>query len=331
MNHGRELQRAGQGGQSAETSTGFRPISAILPQTLKDLSAPKARLLSFASAEACEGILYQHSVLCQMSMPYRNPGESERRWRCKNGYLTLELDAGRAFDERIGDFIDVGLPYGPKPRLVLYHLNAEAVRTHSPVIELERSLSAFVKRTLGLAQHGRNLQTIREQLIRLAAADFRIGKASGGHSITVQGRILNGMQLWTPPTRNERRLWPTQVQFSAEYFESLLNSAVPLNESAVAHLSHNAMALDIYVWLAQRLHRIESGKDALVSWGALQEQFGAGYAQVREFRRVFKHTLAQVRVVYPDARFELSALGMSLNHSRPPVAKRLLPLNGPIR
>jgi hypothetical protein len=249
----------------------------------------------------------------------------------RNGYLTLELDAGRAFDERLGDFIDVGLPYGPKPRLVLYHLNAEAVRTQSPLIELERSLSAFVSRTLGLAQHGRNLQTIREQLTRLAAADFRIGKSNGGHSITVHGRILNGMQLWTPAAGQQRMLWPTQVQFSPEYFESLLNAAVPLNESAVAHLSHNAMALDIYTWLAQRLHRIEIGKDALVSWGALQEQFGPGYAQVREFRRVFKHTLAQVRVVYPDAHFELNTGGMSLKHSRPPVPKRLLPLGVLVR
>ena len=79
-------------------------------------------------------------------------------------------------------------------------------------------------------------------------------------------------------------------------------------------------------WLAQRLHRIESGKDTTVSWASLCEQFGPGYAHVREFRRVFKHTLAQVKVVYPDARFELSEAGMCLQHSRPPVARRLLPV-----
>jgi hypothetical protein len=42
------------------------------------------------------------------------------------------------------------MPHGPKPRLVLYHLNAEALRTQSPAIELEDSLTAFVKRTLDL-------------------------------------------------------------------------------------------------------------------------------------------------------------------------------------
>jgi hypothetical protein len=61
----------------------------------------------------------------------------------------------------------------------------------------------------------------------------------------------------------------------------------------------------------------------------LSQQFGNGYAQVRGFRRVFKRTLAQVKVVYPDANFEMTADGMRLKHSRPPVARRLLPVNDP--
>lgn len=221
--------------------------------------------------------------------------------------------------------MDVGLPFGPKPRLVLYHLNAEAVRTQCPQIELERSLTSFVRRTLSLDVHGRNLHIIRDQLTRLAASDFRIGRSAGGQSITVHGRILNGFSLWTPGD-SPKVQWPTQVQFSPEYFESLLSHAVPLNETAVASLSHNAMALDTYTWLAQRLHRIELGKPALISWGSLQEQFGPGYAHVREFRRVFKHTLHQVHMVYPDGRWELNPTGLKLEHSRPPVARRLLPV-----
>ena len=64
--------------------------------------------------------------------------------------MSLLLAAGQAFNPDTRRFVEVGLPFGPKPRLVLYHLNAEALRTQSPVIELEDSLTAFVKRTLGL-------------------------------------------------------------------------------------------------------------------------------------------------------------------------------------
>jgi hypothetical protein len=310
-----------------KSNPNLRPIGEVLPPRLRTLSSAQRRLLDVPADDIDEGILYQHSVLCQTCLPYRNPGDDSRRWTRKNGFLTLEVGAGRAFDNRVSAFVDVGLPYGPKPRLVLYHLNAEALRTRCPRVELDRSLSAFVTRTLGLDAHGRNIQTVRDQLSRLAASDFRIGRSDGGSSVTVQGRILSGLRLWTEEA-DRKVLWPTEVEFGQEYFASLMTHAVPLNESAVGRLSHSAMALDIYAWLAQRLHRIDPSKTATVSWASLCEQFGPGYAQVREFRRVFKRTLAQVKVVYPDAKFELLAAGMHLNHSRPPVARRLLPICG---
>jgi hypothetical protein len=313
-----ELKKSGQD---------WRPIGQILSAHLKPLSDAKKRLFEVPVTDAEEGIIYQHSVLCHTCLPYRNPGDTLRRWTRKNGYLTLEVDAGRAFDARVADFVDVGLPYGPKPRLVLYHLNAEALRTRSPVIELEDSLTAFVRRTLGLDAHGRNIQTVRDQLTRLAASDFRIGKSDADHSITVHGRILTGLTLWTAKNDATRALWPSEVQFSEEYFDSLTRHAVPLNETAVARLSHNAMALDTYAWLAQRLHRIDAAKKPIIPWNALAEQFGHGYAQVRGFRRVFKRTLAQVKVVYPDANFEWLKDGMRLHHSRPPVARRLFTIS----
>lgn len=308
---------------SGERGKGPRPIGLVLPG-IKTLSHPRKRLIEEPPSEIEERIIYQHSVLCQTCLPYRDPGDESRRWTRKNGYLTLEVDAGRAFDARVAAVVDVGLPFGPKPRLVLYHLNSEALRTRSPVIELEETLSRFVKRTLGLAAHGRNILCVREQLARLAAADFRIGKSDADTSITVHGRIFNGLKLWTPQDSSKRALWPSKVEFSHEYFESLMSHAVPLNEVAVSRLSHSAMALDTYAWLAQRLHRIEKAEPVLISWASLSEQFGGGYAQLREFRRVFKRTLSQVKVIYPDASFDLSQAGIRLEHSRPPVARRLL-------
>jgi hypothetical protein len=69
-------------------------------------------------------------------------------------------------------------------------------------------------------------------------------------------------------------LWPSTVEFSLRYFESLVQHAVPLDEEAVARLSHSAMALDVYTWLAQRLHRVNPAKPAFVPWVSLWEQFG---------------------------------------------------------
>lgn len=321
------IRGQGMSGNDKTAPAGPRGIAELL-DPIKPPSAMQKRLLDLPPPDADEAILYQHSVLCQTCLPFRDPGEEVRTWERVNGVVNLLVAAGQAFHPDTRRFMDVGLPYGPKPRLVLYHLNAESLRTQSPVIELEDSLTAFVKRTLGLDPGGRTIRTVKDQLTRLSAADFRIGTVvSEGRAVTLKGCVIEGFELWVARDPQQRVLWPTTVQFSQRYFESLMKHAVPLNETAIARLSHNAMGLDIYTWLAQRLHRVEEGKSALVPWSSLAEQFGHGYARIRKFRSVFLETLKQVKVVYPDAKFEVSAAGMHLKHSRPPVARRLLSVN----
>lgn len=276
-------------------------------------------------AQDAAKVLYQHTVLCQTVMPYRDPGPDARLWHRVQGNAHLEIQAGRALHPEKREFVDVGLPFGPKPRLVLYYLNAEAVRTRSPVIEVQDSLTSFVKR-IGLAPKGQNMTIVKDQLTRLSAADFRMGYIEGNEATTVKASIIKGFKLWFPKDARQRVLWPSTVQFSQEYFEDLLCHAVPLNEAAVANLSHSAMALDLYTWLAQRLHRVSRTGNQFVPWTALMEQFGQGYSRIRKFREVFRTTLRMVHAVYPDGRFELDGRGMTLFNSRPPVPYRLLPL-----
>jgi hypothetical protein len=64
------------------------------------------------------------------------------------------------------------------------------------------------------------------------------------------------------------------------------------------------MALDIYAWLAQRLHRIEQGKPQFVAWQNLKDQFGQGYKEMKKFKEVFRKTLMVVRTQYQSARIE---------------------------
>ena len=126
---------------------GSRHLSQALPK-VKPPSRIKQRLIERAvqiEAEGPDSILYQHTVFCQTGLPYRDPGEI-RLWRRSQGAVHLEVEAGRAFHPRKADFIDVGLPFGPKPRLILAYLNGEALKTGSPVIEVEESLTAFVQR-----------------------------------------------------------------------------------------------------------------------------------------------------------------------------------------
>jgi Plasmid encoded RepA protein len=51
---------------------------------------------------------------------------------------------------------------------------------------------------------------------------------------------------------------------SAEYFESLQEHGVPLDERALAALAHSPLALDVYAWLAQRLCRVHPNKPVFI-------------------------------------------------------------------
>ena len=283
------------------------------------------RLLDAAEAIRCEPepdtILFQHSVLCQTTLPYRNPGESVRSWERVNGSVHLKLKAGEALHPELGRLVEIGLPYGTKPRLILAHLNTEALRYGSPEIEVESSLTSFVKR-LQLSNSGRNISVIKDQLARLAASHITLGIMNGGEAITINSQIVTAFNIWFPKDGEQRVLWPSKVKLSQEYFNSLTKHAVPLDDRALMALSGSAMALDVYAWLAQRLHRIERGKRTFIPWTALKAQFGWHYKRLIDFRPEFRKTLRDVHSQYRAADVELDRRGMTLRHSPPPVRGR---------
>ncbi len=68
----------------------------------------------------------------------------------------------------------LGLPFGEKPRLVLFHLATEAVGTGSPVVDVEESMTVF-DRSLGLETNGQRFRSLKHQLARLTTATARLG------------------------------------------------------------------------------------------------------------------------------------------------------------
>jgi hypothetical protein len=271
-----------------------------------------------------ERIDFLHSIQCQCGIPYKNPGDGVLEWDRKQGNASLRIEAGSAIDPRTGDFVRLGLPYGEKPRLVLIHLATEAVRTGSPVVDVEESMTAFA-RSLGLETNGQQLRALKDQLARLAAATVRLGVVEEGRAVQVNTQFVSAFDLWFPKQADQRVLWPSTVRLSEEYFQSLGQHAVPLDARAVAALASSSMALDMYVWLAQRLHRVPTNKPQFVDWNSLHQQFGQGFARIRDFRRRFLQTLHQVAAAYPMARITADDGGLSLEHSPPPVPPRHIP------
>lgn len=266
-----------------------------------------------------EEAAFLHSVLCQTFLPYRNPGKDVREYTKVQGNAVLLLKAGELFDPKKKEFKKVELPYGPKARLVLAYINTMAIKTQSPVIPIEDSLTAFVRR-LGLDTGGKTLVSVKDQLNRLAGSTIRIGySVSEDVGRTAKLDIIDGMELWLTKEDNQRVLWPGVIKLSDQFHNSLMEHAIPLDERALAALANNAMALDIYVWLAQRLHRVSKEKPMNISWKALEEQFGGAYTSPRKFRQNFRERMKLVLKFYCEANVEDTPRGLRLRNSPPPI------------
>lgn len=312
------------------------PVSSIAPK-LKlvkrrrpNPSVVEERLLKARKAEdEIQQIIYQHTLFCQACMPRTDPGDAVRRWERANGIAVLEIEAGRMMDPQLGRLVDVGLPFGAKPRLVLAHINTEVLRTGKMEIETARSLTAWASRTLKIGEpNGRELRSFRQQLARLAACRIRLGVAKDGHAVTMQSHIVSKFDLWLESFPDQKDLWPQMIQISPEYFASIQKHAVPLDEAALSALAHNTTAIDLYSWLAQRLHRMAPGKKVGIPWPMVASQFGGeGYARLRKFRENFLVTLREVKAVYPQARVEADERGLQLRQSPPPVPPRFLAIS----
>ena len=244
-----------------------------------------------------------------------------RIWEREQGNVSLSLEAGRAKDPQ-GQFVPVGLPFGTAARLILCHINTEALRTGSPVIEIEGSMTAFIARLQGFSPNGAQIRKFKDQLIRLSAALIRLAVDRKGHAVQVDTKIISTFELWVERFEKERFLFPKKIQLGADYFVSLQEHAIPLDERAVVALAHSAMGLDVYCWLAQRLHRLDPQRGQFVPWTALHQQFGQGYERIRDFRRDFLTTLKMVKTQYPAALAKTDKGGMLLGHSPPPVPQR---------
>jgi hypothetical protein len=133
----------------------------------RPLSAVKRRMIESSvkiAAALPDDLLFQHSVFCQTVLPYRDPGLDVRTWERQQGHVKLFIEAGKAYDPATEQLEPIGLPYGPAARLILCHLNTEALRTGCPMIEVQGSMTAFVARLHGFSPDGRQIRKFKQDL-----------------------------------------------------------------------------------------------------------------------------------------------------------------------
>jgi len=80
-----------------------------------------------------------------------------------------------------------------------------------------------------------------------------------------------------------------------------------------------SLAIDVYIWLAYRLHAL--AKPTPVTWSAIHAQFGAGFKLVRQIKPTFIEALQLALAVYPEARVDIEREGVVLHPSLPAIPR----------
>lgn len=264
------------------------------------------------------GTGYMYSGWCQTALPHRRPTDNAAIWKLETDSMTLLVEPGVRVAPG-GIPVHVGVPFGAIARLILIYLQSEALRTGSRDVELGGSLRAFLGR-LGISVGGRTTSLVREQAERISRCRLTFHAARRGGSMLVNQNIVDVAMFLTGEGQDgQGNLFVETARLSETFFQQLRQHAVPLDEAAIRHIHNSSMALDVYCWLAYRLHSLPADKQ--ISWAALAGQFGAGIKLRKHFKPAFTESLALAQAVYRDARVEVTEAGLTLKPSPPPVRK----------
>lgn len=277
-----------------------------------DRRVVEAAAAYLASEDVEVGFLY--SGWAQAALPHKRLPDNTP-WQVTTERVTLIVQPGlRAVPE--GEPVSVGVPYGSRARLILLYLQSEALRTNSREIELGRSLHAWLRR-LEIPIGGKSMRDVRDQAERLSRCRMTFTIRQGSRTGLVNQNLLD-TSMFVEDDNVQGCLFIETATLSDLFFQQLRTHPVPIEETAVRQIANNSMALDVYCWLAYRLHVLT--EPTPISWRALHQQFGRGVKRLDHFKDQFKETLALALAVYPDAEVEVHERGVTLRPSRPPVA-----------
>jgi hypothetical protein len=252
-----------------------------------------------------------HAGFSMTALPHKDI--SETVWTRQGGAVRLRIDSGVDENDK-----PVGIPFGSIARMILLYLQTEAVKTRSREIELGRSMNRWLS-SMGIDNGGKSYRLVREQSRRLSLCRLTFYRTLDEATHVTNSSFVRDAILPTRET-DQIPLWREMIRLDEGFYESLIAHPMPVLESAIRQIGSRSMAIDVYVWLAYRLHHLT--KPTAVSWRAVYDQFGGGYAQFRQFKAKFKEPLALALAAYPEAHVSVDSDGLMLYPSSAPVPAR---------
>lgn len=335
-----KLQRAEA--KAKETRTTAEILNAEMPLEAntagKKARVSKKRLLSALVVEqdpdaiAAENLLWASPAFVQTTLPHRDP-KADFFFRT-NGVRYLDLVSARS------NGIPLGLPFGPRPRLLLHYIAGRIQASASREIELPNSLYALHKE-LGLTNGTQNYSNSADQARRLFNAFISIGEvnpmiAAKGieryHCVQKNIVFAEEIQLGWEINDKQQTLFGNRIKLSEFMFSVFKDNVFPVRKLAMNAIQQSSFAIDIYVWLCWRNYILHVKGQPQVSIPftsrngsvGLMQQFGSDYDEnnVRFFIRQFMREMDKVKSVW-HGKLNIAIEGQTfiLKQSDPQVEK----------
>jgi hypothetical protein len=332
----------GKGGTTRKPSTGLVRAGQLdllkeMVQETAPITRAQSKLLStaetiFNEPPDPEDLAFLARELVQCTLPHSDPGQVPF-WARTNGHVTLSIVSG--FDPKRTRL--VGYPYGSIPRLILFWLTTEALRSKSQGLGrrlyLGDSYNEFLRDigfdpNTGGGKRGDGAR-VKEQTRRLFASTISFIQTGELLPAREGERRLNmtvaeASELWWDPKHPDQiNLWDSWIEIGEKLFEAITAAPVPADRRALRVLKRSPLALDLYAWATHKsLSVARKGKPQFVPWRGLKDQFGADYNDIQNFRRKAEAALKKIQAVYPGLKLSDATGGIIVE----PTSRPAIPL-----
>lgn len=292
--------------KSTGTDAGFETLSDILA----DLTAPTGGTLQHPHST---GPLVIDSYLTSTypwifvnySLPLR--ATSETMWERTDGDVTVIL-AATPYEDADGT-TQYHLPSGRIAREVIMYLVTSAMMSGSPTIEISRTWRGFL-RDMGVPYSSANRRAVERQLRAILNMSVRVShRTANGSGTNLSSRaclVGSGEDLVFDRDGVLDDSYRSVVILSDEFFDRIAAAPSPVHgtmrvlrdswRQIVTENPHQALAGDVYLWLAGRMSRVR--REVRIPWADLAAQFGSSMSNERRWRQQFRSALSVATRAY---------------------------------
>lgn len=244
-------------------------------------------------------------IFVNYSLPLR--ATSETMWERTDGDVTVIL-AATPYEDADGT-TQYHLPSGRIAREVIMYLVTSAMMSGSPTIEISRTWRGFL-RDMGVPYSSANRRAVERQLRAILNMSVRVSHRAANESGTnLSSRaclVGSGEDLVFDRDGALDDAYRSVVILSDEFFDRIAAAPSPvhgtmrvLRESwrqIVTENPHQALAGDVYLWLAGRMSRVR--REVRIPWTDLSAQFGSSMSNDRRWRQQFRSALSVATRAY---------------------------------